>query len=29
MILTLTPSPALDITYAVPRVALGESVRPG
>ena len=29
MILTLTPSPALDITYAVPRVALGESHRPG
>lgn len=29
MILTLTPSPALDITYAVPSVALGESHRVG
>jgi tagatose 6-phosphate kinase len=29
MILTLTPNPALDITYAVPSIALGESQRVG
>ena len=27
MIVTFTPNPALDITYAVPHVALGESHR--
>ncbi len=27
MIFTLTPNPALDITYAVPRLHVGESHR--